>query len=104
MSGDFNIAHQGIDIYNPKIKNIAGVTLEERSNFKELLELFVDSFRMENPKIVKFTWWSNKYQSRSKNRGWRIDYFLVSNDLDFMETDILDQVMGSDHCPIVLIV
>ena len=104
VCGDFNVAHKTIDIHNPKIKNIAGVTAEERSNFNKLLEIFVDSFRKKNPETIKFSWWSNMHQSRSKNHGWRIDYFLVSKDLVFLETDILDQIMGSDHCPILLIV
>jgi exodeoxyribonuclease-3 len=102
ICGDFNIAVNPIDIHNPKIKNVAGVTVEERSNFNELLELFVDSFRKKNPKIIKFSWWSAITKARESNRGWRIDYFLVSKDFNFMESDILDQVMGSDHAPCIL--
>lgn len=104
ICGDFNIANKPIDIYNPKIKNVAGVTLEERENFKELLKLFVDSFREKNPKTIKFSWWSNMHQSRLKNNGWRIDYFLVSKGLILQEADILDHITGSDHAPIVLVI
>jgi len=104
ICGDFNIAKDPIDIYNPKIKNVAGVTKEERENFGILLKSFVDSFRKKNPETIKFSWWSNMYSSRSKNNGWRIDYFLTSPDLEFQESDVLDSVMGSDHAPVMLII
>jgi exodeoxyribonuclease-3 len=104
VCGDFNIAKDPIDIYNPKIKNVAGVTPQEKENFGILLESFVDSFRKKNPKTIKFSWWSNMYSARSKNNGWRIDYFLVSPELEFQDADILDSVMGSDHAPIMLII
>jgi exodeoxyribonuclease-3 len=104
ICGDFNIAHKPIDIYNPKIKNVAGVTPEERENFEILLESFVDSFRKKNPKTIKFSWWSNMYSARSKNNGWRIDYFLLSPGFEFQDSDILDSIMGSDHAPILLII
>lgn len=103
IGGDFNIAKDSIDIYNPKIKNVAGVTPEERENFSKLLEIFVDSFRKKNPQTVKFSWWSNMHQARSKNNGWRIDYFLVSSEIDFKNADILTHIMGSDHAPVVLV-
>uniref|UniRef100_A0A6C0I7Y0 Endonuclease/exonuclease/phosphatase domain-containing protein n=1 Tax=viral metagenome TaxID=1070528 RepID=A0A6C0I7Y0_9ZZZZ len=103
ICGDFNVACQDIDIYNPNIRDTAGVTLEERFNFNQLLERFVDSFRLRNPELVKYTWWSNLGNCRSTNRGWRIDYFLVSKNVDFTEADILENVQGSDHCPIILI-
>ena len=102
VCGDFNVVHKNIDIYNPKIKNTAGVTKEERENFGILLDLFVDSFRIKNPQMIKYSWWSNMHNSRSKNNGWRIDYFLVSPDLEFQDADILDSVMGSDHAPVML--
>jgi len=102
VGGDFNIAKDPIDIYNPKIKNVAGVTPEEKENFKVLLELFVDSFRLKNPKTIKYSWWSNMYNARSKNNGWRIDYFLTSPQIVFSEADILENVIGSDHAPILL--
>lgn len=102
IGGDFNIAHKPIDIHNPKIKNTAGVTLEERENFEELLKIFVDSFRKKNPQTCKFSWWSNMHQCRLKNHGWRIDYFLLSKSLKFKDSDILEHVLGSDHAPILL--
>jgi exodeoxyribonuclease-3 len=104
ICGDFNVAVEKIDIYNPKIKNVAGVTIMEKYNFGKLLETFVDSYRKKNPETIKFSWWSNMYKSRSKNHGWRIDYFLVSNSLTFHEADILDSVMGSDHAPVLLVI
>lgn len=103
IGGDFNVAQHDIDIYNPKIKNVAGVTEEERLNFGKLLEIFVDSFRRKNPETVKYSWWSNMNKTRSKNNGWRIDYFLTNKDFVFESSDILDSVMGSDHAPILLI-
>jgi exodeoxyribonuclease-3 len=83
---------------------VAGVTPEERKNFKILLKTFVDSYREKNPETIKFSWWSNMYKSRSRNHGWRIDYFLVSKDLKFQEAEILDHITGSDHAPVVLII
>jgi exodeoxyribonuclease-3 len=103
ICGDFNIALKPIDIYNPKIKNVAGVTVQEKENFGKLLEMFVDSYRQKNPKTIKFSWWSNMHKARSKNNGWRIDYFLVSKGITFQEADILDTVMGSDHAPVLLV-
>jgi exodeoxyribonuclease-3 len=103
ICGDFNVANENIDIHNPNVKKTtAGFTPEERTNFKSLLEVFVDSFRIKNPQMIKYSWWSNMHSSRSKNNGWRIDYFLVSKDLNFETSDILDKVMGSDHAPVVL--
>ena len=104
ICGDFNVAKDSIDIYNPKIKNKAGVMPEERENFKELLKIFVDSFRQKNPKTIKFSWWSNMFKSRSKNNGWRIDYFLVDKSINFMDADILDHIQGSDHAPVMLLI
>ena len=74
----------------------------ERENFKELLKIFVDSFRQKNPQTIKFSWWSNMFKSRSKNNGWRIDYFLVDKSINFMDADILDHIQGSDHAPALL--
>lgn len=105
ICGDFNvISDKKLDIYNPKIKDSAGTSKEEMKNFGLFLEHFVDSFRIKNPQQVKFSWWSNMYKAREKNNGWRIDYFLISKNLKFEESDILDQVMGSDHAPIQLII
>ena len=80
--------------------------IEVNGNLLEciVLENFVDSFRIKNPQQVKFSWWSNMYKAREKNNGWRIDYFLISKNFKFEESDIHDQVMGSDHAPIQLII
>ena len=105
VTGDFNSIHNDqIDIHNPKIKNAAGATLEEKQSFNKFLEYFIDSFRYFNPTVKKFSWWSNMGKSREKNNGWRIDYFLVSKQLidSIMNADILDTITGSDHAPCFL--
>lgn len=107
ICGDFNVAHQEIDIKNPKEnRNHAGFTDEEREQFTHLLESgFVDTYRYYNPdKKDAYTWWSYFYHAREKNIGWRIDYFLVSKDFLPKVTNaaIYDEVLGSDHCPISL--
>lgn len=106
--GDLNVAHQEIDLKNPKTnqKN-AGFTKEERGQFTALLEAgFVDTFRYFYPEQEGiYSWWSYRFQARSKNAGWRIDYFLVSDSLKSYLKDscIYTQVPGSDHCPVGLI-
>ena len=108
MCGDLNVAHEEIDIKNAKA-NIgnAGFTYEERGKFTELLNAgFIDTFRYFNPETTdKYTWWSFMGNARSRNIGWRIDYFVVSRSfIDRVEEPLIfDQVMGSDHCPIGLI-
>ena len=104
LCGDLNVAHQEIDIKNPK-SNIrsAGFTIEERTKFTMLLNSgFVDTFRYLYPEEIKYTWWSYMFQSRARNIGWRIDYFVISERLKdkLKESFIYDQVMGSDHCPV----
>ena len=105
VCGDFNVAHTEIDIKNAKA-NIgnAGFTYEERNKFTELLESgFVDTFRYFNPdKTDCYTWWSYMHGARSKNIGWRIDYFITSKSIiDKVENPIIySDVLGSDHCPI----
>lgn len=105
MCGDLNVAHEEIDIKNAKA-NIgnAGFTYEERGKFTELLEAgFIDSYRYFHPEQKDiYTWWSYMGSARSKNIGWRIDYFVVSEGFKdhISNTMIYDQVMGSDHCPI----
>ena len=104
VSGDFNVAHEEIDIKNVK-SNIgnAGFTYEERDKFTKLLESgFIDTFRHFNKESVKYTWWSYMANCRSKNIGWRIDYFIVSKIIidNVKNTSIYDEVLGSDHCPI----
>jgi len=107
MTGDLNVAHQEIDLKNPKTnRRNAGFTDEERQKFTELLEAgFVDSFRHFYPdQIGAYTWWSYRANAREKNTGWRIDYFVVSNRLrEKLEgAKIWSDIMGSDHCPVEL--
>lgn len=102
--GDLNVAHKEIDIKNPKtnLRN-AGFTIEERDDFTRLLSRgFTDSFRALYPDEVKYSWWSYKFKAREKNTGWRIDYFIVSNRFmsEIKDAYILNEVMGSDHCPV----
>lgn len=102
--GDLNVAHKEIDIKNPKtnLRN-AGFTIEERDDFTRLLSRgFTDSFRALYPDEVKYSWWSYKFKAREKNTGWRIDYFVVSNRFmsEIKDAYILNEVMGSDHCPV----
>lgn len=107
ICGDMNVAHQEIDLKNPKTnRRNAGFTDEERQKMTELLAAgFTDTFRAQNPDATGiYSWWSYRFKAREKNAGWRIDYFLVSNRL--MEkvtgTKIYTEVMGSDHCPVGL--
>ncbi len=107
VCGDMNVAHKEIDLKNPKTntKN-AGFTMEERDKMTALLSRgFVDSFRLLHPdETDRYSWWSYMMKSRERNIGWRIDYFLVSQRIadQIRVADIHDQVMGSDHCPVVL--
>ena len=107
VCGDMNVAHEEIDLKNPKTnRKNAGFTDEERGKMTELLQSgFADSFRRLYPdKTGAYTWWSYLYNARANNAGWRIDYFLVSERLmpRVRESAILPDVTGSDHCPIVL--
>jgi exodeoxyribonuclease III len=104
MCGDLNVAHQAIDLKNPKSneKN-AGYTIEERTQFQNLLDVgFTDSFRYLYPEEVKYSWWSYMFKAREKNLGWRIDYFVLSNRLreQLKESFIHTDIIGSDHCPV----
>ena len=105
--GDLNVAHEEIDLKNPK-PNIgnAGFTYEERGKFGELLESgFVDSFRYFYPDLTgAYSWWSYRFNARKNNAGWRIDYYLVSKRIADKMSDakIHTEVMGSDHCPVEL--
>jgi exodeoxyribonuclease-3 len=108
VTGDLNVAHQEIDLKNPKTnRKNAGFTDEERGKLDELLEAgFVDSFRHFYPDLEgAYSWWSYRFQARAKNTGWRIDYFCVSQRLvDKLEdARILSDVLGSDHCPVELV-
>ena len=107
LCGDLNVAHEEIDIKNPKTNHHnAGFTDEERNKMTELLTAgFTDSFRHLYPtKTDSYTWWSYMRDARSKNVGWRIDYFIVSNRIapNIQEATIYSEIMGSDHCPVVL--
>lgn len=106
LCGDLNCAHEEIDIKNPKtnLRN-AGFTIEERTKMNELLESgFIDTFRYLYPDIIKYSWWSYRFHAREKNAGWRIDYFIVSQNLQdkIIDSLILNDIYGSDHCPICL--
>jgi exodeoxyribonuclease-3 len=103
-TGDLNVAHNEIDLKNPKT-NIGnpGFSYEERGKFGELLEAgFIDSFRELYPEEVKYSWWSYRAGERAKNVGWRIDYFVVSDRImpKVKDSKIYTQIMGSDHCPV----
>lgn len=105
--GDLNVAHQEIDLKNPKTNHHnAGFTDEERDRMSQLLNAgFIDSFRYKYPdKADQYSWWSYMFKSREKNAGWRIDYFIVSDDIKdkIIDAKIHNEILGSDHCPIEL--
>jgi exodeoxyribonuclease-3 len=108
ICGDLNVIHQDIDIYQPENHqgNIyAGYTVEERSSFQALLDSgYEDAFRLFNNKPGQYTWWSYLHNARSKNIGWRLDYFLIDSRIVQCcnNSSILNKVLGSDHCPITL--
>ena len=107
ICGDMNVAHQEIDLKNPKSnKKNAGFTPQEREKMTELLAAgFIDSFRYLYPEQTgAYTWWSYMFNARAKNAGWRIDYFLVSERIkeQIRQAKIYSEVMGSDHCPVGL--
>ena len=105
--GDLNVAHQEIDLKNPKSNhNSAGFTDSERQKMTQLLESgFADSFRVLYPEEIGYSWWSYMYNARSKNIGWRIDYFIISQALCpcLKQSFIMPEIMGSDHCPVGLV-
>ena len=105
VCGDLNVAHQEIDLKNPKTnRRNAGFTDEERAKFTALLGAgFTDTFRFFNPTLEgAYSWWSYRFRAREKNAGWRIDYFLTSQALEprLQQAAIHNEVMGSDHCPV----
>jgi len=107
VCGDLNVAHQEIDLKNPRAnRGNAGFSNEERAKFSELLESgFVDTFRYVHPDALDaYSWWSYRFNARANNAGWRIDYFLTSEELAHRIRDarILAPVHGSDHCPVEL--
>ena len=107
-TGDLNVAHNEIDLKNPDTNHeSAGFSDQERNAFSKLLECgFKDTFRELYPETVKYSWWSYRMRARERNVGWRIDYFVVSNRFMDKVKDslIFDQVEGSDHCPVGLII
>ncbi len=106
MCGDLNVAHEEIDLKNPKTNHQnAGFSDEERAKFTELLKSgFTDTFRYKYPEQVTYSWWSYRFKAREKNTGWRIDYFVVSDRLreNIADAKIHTDIMGSDHCPVEL--
>ncbi len=107
-TGDLNVAHNEIDLKNPDENHFsAGFSDQERDKFTKLLESgFKDSFRQLYPDAIKYSWWSYRTRARERNAGWRIDYFVVSDRLmdKVKDSIIYDEVMGSDHCPVGLII
>ena len=107
VCGDMNVAHEEIDLKNPKTnRKNAGFTDEERECFSRLLsEGFIDTFRELHPEQVTYSWWSYRFHAREKNAGWRIDYFVVSDRLRsrIQSADIHTEILGSDHCPVELV-
>lgn len=108
VCGDMNVAHNEIDLKNPATNHFnAGFSDEERGKMTELLEAgFIDTWRFQHPEEVKYSWWSYRMKARERNVGWRIDYFLASENLkDRIEsTEIHDEIFGSDHCPVELVI
>ena len=106
VCGDLNVAHQEIDLKNPKTnRRNAGFTDEEREKMSILLDNgFTDTFRFLHPEEVTYSWWSYRFKAREKNAGWRIDYFLISDRLrpQLTGATIHTEILGSDHCPVEL--
>lgn len=107
LCGDLNVAHEEIDLKNPKTnRGNAGFSDEEREKMTTLLSQgFIDTFRYLNPDATgRYSWWSYRFNARKNNAGWRIDYFIVSERLkdNIKDADILSDIYGSDHCPVTL--
>lgn len=106
VCGDMNVAHEEIDLKNPKTnRRNAGFTDEERQKFTQLLDSgFTDTFRHLYPEQITYSWWSYRFRAREKNAGWRIDYFVTSNRLNehINDAKIHTEIFGSDHCPVEL--
>ena len=107
ICGDMNVAHEEIDLKNPATNHFnAGFSDEERAKMSELLAAgFCDTWRFQHPGEEKYSWWSYRMAARERNIGWRIDYFLVSERLvpQIVSTDIHNEIFGSDHCPVELV-
>jgi exodeoxyribonuclease-3 len=105
LCGDYNICHEAIDIHNPKMKGVSGFLPEERTWMSTFINHgFVDSFRYLNPEEQTYSWWSYRANSRANNKGWRLDYAMVSAPLKekIARAYILTEAKHSDHCPIVV--
>ena len=105
VCGDYNICHEEIDIHNPKMKNVSGFLPEERSWLGAFIQSgFIDSYRYLHPTRQEFSWWSYRANSRANNKGWRLDYAMVSKSLQekIKRSVILTEAVHSDHCPILV--
>ena len=105
ICGDYNICHEEIDIHNPKMKGVSGFLPEERTWIGKFIDSgFIDSYRFKNPETQEFSWWSYRANARANNKGWRLDYAMVSETLKkaISRAYILTQAKHSDHCPIAL--
>jgi exodeoxyribonuclease-3 len=105
VCGDYNICHEEIDIHNPKMKGVSGFLPEEREWLGEFIDSgFIDSFRYLHPERQEYSWWSYRANSRANNKGWRLDYAMVSAPLQekIKRSVILTEAVHSDHCPILL--
>jgi len=106
ITGDFNVAHKEIDLTNPESnKKTSGFLPIERDWFTKLLSSgFVDIYREKNPEKEIYTWWDQRFRARDRNIGWRIDYFVISDNMknDVVDAEIYNDLMGSDHCPLSL--
>lgn len=103
--GDYNICHEEIDIHNPKMKNVSGFLPEEREWLGGFINAgFIDSFRFLHPEKQEYSWWSYRANSRANNKGWRLDYAIVSKPLQekIKRSVILTEAVHSDHCPILI--
>jgi len=105
VCGDYNICHEPIDIHNPKMKGVSGYLPEEREWLSKFIDSgMIDSFRYLNPELQKYSWWSYRANARANNKGWRLDYAMVSAPLqeNIKRSVILNEAVHSDHCPILL--
>ena len=105
ICGDYNICHEEMDIHNPKMKGVSGFLPVEREWIGDFIESgFIDSFRFVNPQLQQYSWWSYRANSRANNKGWRLDYAMVSQPLqeNIKRAVILSEAVHSDHCPILV--
>ncbi|WP_115460983.1 exodeoxyribonuclease III [Winogradskyella aurantiaca] len=105
VCGDYNICHEPIDIHNPKMKGVSGYLPEEREWLSDFINSgMIDSFRYLHPEMQKYSWWSYRANARANNKGWRLDYAMVSQPLqeNISRSVILNEVVHSDHCPIMV--